>query len=413
MDFTDFKKHNKKLIYKVLNIVLKIFNKITFYTFDKLSLHLNLYIVFLREDRIGHQAGNADVEFHKATKRKKEKNSKTIFIFPYEECKVANKYLRNKLINYCKENYHKVIVFRKNFFNNFFSKLVIYSLPRIFKSCKNIYVSPSDRGKRLSKNILNFNANKSSIFEDLGIKKRNYVCIYARDDKYLNTLGMNKNWNYHQYRNSNIDNLKLISEWIVENKEWHIVRIGSYPNKKISWAKNDKFKIIDYSFSGLRSEKNDIELISNCSLYISNGGGPESVAIAARREIIKINQVPLGDEHGYIFGLWLPKLHIKNKSKEYLSLIEICELGIEFTFNGNAFINSKVSLVENSPSEIINLFNDYIKYKNNKFSKEEKLLINEYHRIRKIISKKWGILQCNKNFIAPSFLKKYNNLLRY
>ena len=129
--------------------------------------------------------------------------------------------------------------------------------------------------------------------------------------------------------------------------------------------------------------------------------------------MIKINQVPLGDDVGYNFGLWLPKTHINNKSKKYLSLIEICELNIEFAFNSNHFERMEISLKENTPLEILNLFQDYIKFKTGKFSDEEKFLIHKYNKIRKKISKKWGILKSNKNFIAPSFLKKYKNLLEY
>jgi putative glycosyltransferase (TIGR04372 family) len=329
------------------------------------------------------------------------------------ENKIANRYLRYKLIDYVNLNFYKTIVNRKEYLNNSFSKLIIYSLPRIFKSCKNIYFANSDRGPRLSKNIFNYKIQKSLIFEELGIKKGNYICIYARDDKYLNSLSIKRNWDYHRYRNSNIDNLRLLSEWIIDNQKLNIVRIGSSPEKRISWLKKDGYKIIDYPFSNLRSEENDIELISNCNLYVSNGGGPEAVAIAARREMIKINQVPLGDDVGYNFGLWLPKTHINNKSKNYLSLIEICELNIEFAFNSNDFERMEISLKENTPLEILNLFQDYIKFKTGKFSDEEKFLIHKYNKIRKKISKKWGILKSNKNFIAPSFLKKYKNLLEY
>jgi len=411
--FINLKKLKNQISFKIINYFLKIINRIIFYPCDKLCQKLNLHVVFLREERIGHQAGNADVEFYKANKRKKNKNSKTIFIFPLPENKIANKYLRYKLIDYVNLNFYRAIVKHEEYLNNSFSKLIIYSLPRIFKSCKNIYFANSDRGPRLSKNIFHYKIKKNSIFDDLGIKKGNYICIYARDDKYLKSLSSKRNWDYHRYRNSNIDNLRLLSEWIIDNQQLNIVRIGSSPEKRISWLKEDDYKIIDYPFSNLRSEENDIELISNCNLYVSNGGGPEAVAIAARREMIKINQVPLGDDVGYNFGLWLPKTHINNKSKNYLSLIEICESNIEFAFNSNDFERMEISLKENTPLEILNLFQDYIKFKNGKFSDEEKFLIHKYNKIRKIISTKWGILKSNKNFIAPSFLKKYKNLLEY
>ena len=407
----NFKKIIHKIISKIIYIFLIILNKITLKTLDNLLKIYNIYIIFLREDRIGHQAGNADVEFFKANLRKKRNNSKTIFIFPFPKNKIANKYVRFKLINFVNLNFYKAIVLKYNFINILFSNLLIYSLPIIFDSCKNIYYSKTDVGKRLSKNIFQNNNKNISIFNDLGIKKENYICIYARDNNYLNKLDPKTNWSYHEYRNSNIDNLRLLSEYIIEKQNWHVVRVGSSPQNRISWFKDEDNKIIDYPFSEYRSEKNDIDLISNCKLYISNGGGPESVAIAARREIIKINQVPLGDQHGNNFGLWLPKLHLKNKTKKYLSLIEICELRLGSKFHGSNFKQLDLSLIENSPSDIMNIFYDYIKFKNNNFSEEEQYFINQYHKVRKIIFSNWGILNSKKNFIAPSFLKKYNNLL--
>ena len=413
LKLTNFKKFKNVITFQLINNFLKIINKIIFFPCDLLCQKLNLYIVFLREERIGHQAGNADVEFYKANKRIKKKNSKTIFIFPFPENKIANKYLRYLLINYVNLNFHKAIFKKAEYLNNSLSKLIIYSLPRILKSCKNIYFANTDRGPRLSKSILYYKNQNNLIFDKLGIEKGKYICIYSRDDKYLKSLGNKRNWDYHRYRNSNIDNLRLLSEWIIENQKCNVVRIGSCPEKRISWSKGDYYKIIDYPFLGLRSEENDINLISNCNLYVSNGGGPEAVAIAARREMIKINQVPLGDDVGYIFGLWLPKMHIKNKSKKYLSLIEICDLNIEFAFNGNVFEQMEISLKENTSLEILNLFKDYIRFKTNKFSEEDKLLIYKYNKVREIISSKRGVLKCNKNFIAPSFLKKYKNLLEY
>ena len=233
MKFLILRKLKNAIVFKVVNNFLKIISKIVFLPFDFLCQKLNLYIVFLREDRIGHQAGNADVEFYKANKRKKNKNSKTIFIFPFPENKIANKYLRYKLIDYLNLNFYKSIVKNDEYLNNSFSKLIIYLLPRIFKSCKNIYFANTDRGSRLSKNIFHYKTQKNSIFEKLGIKKGNYVCIYARDHKYLNSLDPKRHWDYHRFRNSNIDNLRLLSEWIIENQKWNVIRIGSCPKKNI------------------------------------------------------------------------------------------------------------------------------------------------------------------------------------
>ena len=154
--------------------------------------------------------------------------------------------------------------------------------------------------------------------------------------------------------------------------------------KKISWEKRDRNNIIDYSFSGFRTEKNDIDLLSSCKLYIGNGG-PTSVVICSRREMIRINQVPIAIDAGYNYGLWIPKLHYINKSTRYLSLSEIFELGLGWAHRSEDFKNANIDLKENSPEDILNVFKDYIKFKENSFSKSEKSIIKKYHKIRKKI----------------------------
>ena len=59
----------------------------------------------------------------------------------------------------------------------------------------------------------------------------------------------------------------------------------------------------------------------------------------------------------------------------------------------------------------MNAFLDYLKYKNSNFNENEKKIIERYQEVRKSIFEKWGILRNKKNFIAPSFLKKYEELL--
>ena len=90
---------------------------------------------------------------------------------------------------------------------------------------------------------------------------------------------------YHDYRNSSIDNLRELSEMFVTKYGFAVIRIGSNPEKRIEWNKFQE-DIIDYPFSGYRSEEFDIELIAGCEFFISNGGGPESVAIASKEKFL-------------------------------------------------------------------------------------------------------------------------------
>jgi len=82
----------KKLNKVLINLIIYFFNKISLILIDKFFHSKNLFIVFLREDRIGHQASNTDREFYKALMKKRRDKLKTIFVFPYPEENIANKY---------------------------------------------------------------------------------------------------------------------------------------------------------------------------------------------------------------------------------------------------------------------------------------------------------------------------------
>ena len=127
--------------------------------------------------------------------------------------------------------------------------------------------------------------------------------------------------------------------------------------------------------------------------------------------MIRINQVPIAMDAGYNYGIWIPKLHFINKSKKYLSLKEIFEKRLGWCTRSDDFQNSNIILKENSPEDILNVFKDYIKFKKNAFSKSEKLIIKEYHEMRKKLYSEWKFFEFEKNFISPSFLIKYENLL--
>ena len=399
----------RKFIFIILDLSLKFFNKLFLLFVDKFFIRRKLFIVFLREDRIGHQGNNADIEFLKASKRAKDNKSKTIFVFPYPKDKVANLYLRSKLIDYAKLNFFKVKVINYSNFIKPISKLIIYSIPRILDSCINIYFAKHECGPRLSNSILKTSKN-NILFKNLGIKPNNFVCIYARDSKFLKSIDKDRNWDYHNYRDSDIDNFKMLAEYITDTFGWDVIRIGSDPLSKIKWESENEGKIIDYSFSAFRTDKNDIDLLSNCKLFIGYGG-PASIAICSRREMIRINQVPIAMDAGYNYGIWIPKLHFINKSKKYLSLKEIFEKRLGWCTRSDDFQNSNIILKENSPEDILNVFKDYIKFKKNAFSKSEKLIIKEYHEMRKKLYSEWKFFEFEKNFISPSFLIKYENLL--
>ena len=71
-------------------------------------------IIFLREERIGHQLGNYECSIKEAISLKK-KCIKTIFIFYEKPSQVANIYARELIIKNAKNNKFKIIQCGENF----------------------------------------------------------------------------------------------------------------------------------------------------------------------------------------------------------------------------------------------------------------------------------------------------------
>ena len=402
-----------KLFRIFFNLTSYFFNKINYIVIDKFLKYRNTYIVFLREDRIGHQAGNTDIEFFKALKRKKETGSKTIFIFPTPDFDVSNLYLRNKLIEFAESKLFKTYVIKYQFINRFFSRIFFEFLLKIFKSCKNIYFSNSDTGPRITNLIIKKSSQLEILCEKLGINPNGYICITSRDSNYLNKRFPNRNWDYHDHRNVSIDNLKKLSDYVRSEFSYDVVRIGSNPEKKISWSSEAKPKVIDYSFSKYKSPRNDIDLISGCKFFINNGGGPVAAAVAARREIITINHIPIRLSIGFGWWFWIPKLLKKKNHNKYLSFRDIEKLNLSKASHAIEYKKLGIEIIENNDEDILNALKDYFKIKNRLLNKEEKQVLNIYRENRNEtahlhVDKK---LRNYKDIISPTFLLKYPELL--
>ena len=366
-----------------------------------------LSIVVIRENRYGHQIGTLDCELFLANERKKNLNIDTIFLLVETNKDVASKYLRQITPNIIQDFGFRCKVFASE------SKLTI--LQRLFKNYiaenKRFYRSSKCFTPHLSKSLFNQKYTSELILKQLKIEKKKYICIYSRDSKYLSQRFPDQDWSYHNHRNGDINNLKDLSNFVTEELNIEVVRIGSNVQNAINWTKQSFPKIIDYSSSNFVNDKNDIDLINFCSIYISNGGGPETVAIAARKEMIRINQTPILEEVGYEFGIYLPMLIRRNIDKSIVSIREVINLGLARTYSYHDYRKVNLTPEENDRVDILNAFKDYLKYKKNDFNHIEREIISKYKIIRKENEKKGLMLKGFNNFIAPSFLLKYPQLL--
>ena len=204
----------------------------------------------------------------------------------------------------------------------------------------------------------------------LKIKKK-YIYIYARDENYLKKRFPEVDFTYHSYRNSDINKLRLLIIYASRNLGYEFVRVGSVSKNRINCIGDKDIKVIDYLFKFSQS-KNDIDIISGCEIYINNGGGPSSIAVASGRNIITINHLSIRIGKKEILKLWIPKLILKKDNNKYLSFKNIEEIGLT-SCNTIDYLRRDCNIVENSEEDILNIFLDYFKIKNNIFLIKRKI----------------------------------------
>ena len=134
-----------------------------------------------------------------------------------------------------------------------------------------------------------------------------YVCLIVRDAEYKlaenRALGREKDWSYHDYRNSEIDDYdKAIDELI--NAGYWIFRMGK--NVKTDLV-HENAKVIDYANTAQRCDFLDIWLTANCRFCVSTCAGLDEVARAYRRPVVYVNFLPLRNIVTYTPSVNAPK----------------------------------------------------------------------------------------------------------
>jgi putative glycosyltransferase (TIGR04372 family) len=176
-----------------------------------------------------------------------------------------------------------------------------------------------------------------------------FVCLQVRDSAYLGSEEWHSqyNWDYHSYRNSDIDSYSLAINWLVEQGIW-VLRMGKKVHKNIP-VKHPK--IIDYPFSPNKKDLLDIWLFANCDLCISTATGPDLISSVYRRPILLVNYLPLIDIYSWGNVLGYPKNLIWKISKKSLTLNEHLKYRFGHT---DKYEESGIEVINLSPNEILN-----------------------------------------------------------
>ena len=176
-----------------------------------------------------------------------------------------------------------------------------------------------------------------------------FVCLIVRDNAYLDTHLSSGEWNYHNYRDSDIQNYILAAEELAACG-YFVIRMGA---KVMEAMKTKHPRIIDYATNGMRSDFMDIYLGAKCEFCISVGTGFDAVPYIFRRPVVYVNMVPLG----YLFTfrqqfLCITKHHFAAAENRELTLSEIFNHGVGFYMRTSEYASKGIKLIENTPEEI-------------------------------------------------------------
>lgn len=179
-----------------------------------------------------------------------------------------------------------------------------------------------------------------------------FVCLIVRDSAYLDAHQPAVDWNYHNYRDSDIQNYVLAAEEL-SNRGYFVIRMGTKVKEAMKSAHP---RVIDYATNGMRSDFMDIYLGAKCEFCISTGTGIDAIPEMFRRPIVYVNMIPLGYLHTFRKEfISLTKKHISKEEGRILTMREIFNHGVGFCLHTSDYASKGIELIENTPEEILDI----------------------------------------------------------
>jgi len=189
------------------------------------------------------------------------------------------------------------------------------------------------------------------ILKEFGIPENSkFICLIVRDSAYLdrNKKHTDANYNYHSYRDGDIDKYLLAAEELA-SRGYYVFRMGAKVKKPL---KSENAKVIDYANSKMRSEFMDIYLGAKCTFCISTWLGFDAIPFVFRKPVAFIF-LPFGHlKAENEKDLLITKHHIHKITKKRLTISEIFSAHVALSFYSEIFNKNNVELEENTPEEI-------------------------------------------------------------
>lgn len=412
---SEIKKSGLKIFFKKFKTLIIIFFYLPIYILSFFFL-LIIYILqpfyLIRFDncnssRIGHFATNTELYLCEREAKINTPQQKYLDLFFFDL--ICNQQLakmwKKKIIVLPKFIIKPIFLINK-FISNFFS----------FAKKHQIQTSNNDRDTHnlldIQKPNLNFTKdeiNKGESFLkkfSLNINSK-FVCFIIRDNAYLNFNFPEKNWDYHDHRNFNVDNFFEAAEALAE-RGYHIFRMGKKVEKKFISSNS---KIIDYANLDDRSDFLDIFLCAHSNFCISTACGLDAVA--------KIFRVPIGYiqvEMNYLLtfskkDLIMTKHHYSNMLNRKLNFKDLIDKKIANFNSKKNYDENDINFIENPPEEIKEFALEMLDRYENKWkdSKEDEKMQNKFWENYRIFLNKCNLKHKHEKIKAKfsiSFLRR-------
>ncbi len=246
----------------------------------------------------------------------------------------------------------------------------------------------------------------------IGIQeKAPFVSFMGRDAAYLNFYLPDRHWDYHNYRDMNIQNFILAAEELTQ-RGYFAIRMGQKVMTAISVQNS---KVIDYA-TKYRTDFLDIYLAAKCCFFVNGMSGFDAVPMFLfRRPMVKINFIPLeGIRSGGAEAIHILKKLWLIKERRFMTFREIieskaCQFGLTEQYK-----TAGIEPIENTPEEIASAVTEMDERLHGTWQtlEEDNELQGRFWDLFKVINpyiNQGGVL---KTHIGAEFLRQNRELLK-